>query len=110
MNFNLYQELSKRTMPKVWDDLAKCNYSMGLSGEAGELVDLMKKEIHHEHPEDRVAKKKEVGDILHYLAGICTMYGFTLEEAATLNLIKLQERYPDGFKSVDSIRRVDVKR
>jgi NTP pyrophosphatase (non-canonical NTP hydrolase) len=117
MNFREYQELSKRTMPKMvlgkyeiyYDERAKVNYCLGLAGEAGELIDQVKKEMFHGHQEDDESKMKELGDILHYLTGLCTMYGYSLEEVATLNIFKLKKRYPDGFKVVDSLKRKDVE-
>ena len=117
MKLNEYQELSKRTMPKMvegkhdfyYDDRAKSNYGLGITGEAGEVADYLKKVIFHQHDLDEVKLKQELGDVLHYVAGLCTMYGFRLEEVATLNVVKLQERYPDGFRAEDSIKRKDVK-
>jgi NTP pyrophosphatase (non-canonical NTP hydrolase) len=113
MKLNEYQEISKRTMPKMivgkheiyYDDGAKSNYAMGLAGECGEVVDLLKKWIHHKHPENREELVKELGDVLHYVAGLCSMYGIRLEEVATTNIMKLQERYPQGFTSQGSINR-----
>lgn len=123
MNFNEYQNLSKRTMPKpyqvvrgfigdiddieLYSGMAKSNYAMGLSGEAGEVTDLIKKEVHHKHHIDIIDVKKELGDTLHYLSGIATMYGLTLEEVATANIEKLKKRYPNGFSESDSINRVE---
>lgn len=113
MDFNEYQELSKRTMPKMdgttetWKS-AVSNYSMGLAGEMGEWVDVMKKEIHHGHPQNIEALMGECGDLLHYAAGLATLFGFTLEEAAEANIHKLKKRYPLGFNEEDSIKRVDV--
>lgn len=112
MNFNEYQELSKRTMPKVgtpelWQK-ATTNYALGLNGESGELGDLIKKEIFHGHPASFDDVVKETGDILHYLAGIATLYGFKLEDAAIGNVEKLKRRYPAGFSTEASVKRVDV--
>lgn len=117
MKFSEYQELSKRTMPKMvegkheiyYDEKSVINYCMGLAGESGEFVDLVKKELFHGHVEDQEKKKKELGDILHYVAGLCTMYGWSLEEVATLNIQKLQKRYSDGFSHEASRKREDVK-
>ena len=113
MRLNLFQIMSMRTMPEGHDGkytaMAKSNYAMGLAGESGELVDLMKKEVHHHHNPDVEAIKKECGDVLHYLAGIATMYGLTLEDIAMANIEKLNKRYPTGFSVEDSIKRVDVK-
>ena len=113
MNLNEYQELSKRTMPDHIEEgewkIATANYALGLNGESGELGDHIKKEIFHGHPRDLDKVIKETGDILHYVAGLATLYGFTLEQAATQNIKKLRTRYPQGFSTDASIKRVDVK-
>lgn len=110
MKMNEYQELSKRTLPP--SDLSKTkralnlsNYGMGLAGESGEVVDILKKHLHHNHSLDRGELKNELGDTLHYLSGIASMVGLTLEEIATANIEKLKKRYPNGFNSIDSINR-----
>lgn len=108
MKLNEYQLISKRTMPSVYDGMAKANYGLGLTGEAGEVGDLIKKEVFHGHQEDREKVKKELGDVLHYLAGVADMYGWTLEQIATANIEKLMKRFPNGFNTEDSIKRVDV--
>jgi NTP pyrophosphatase (non-canonical NTP hydrolase) len=108
MKLNEYQEASKRTMPKpkiLYSEMDKSNYAMGLAGESGEVVDLIKKEVHHKHTIDVKKVKDELGDVLHYLSGLATMYGFTLEEVAMGNVEKLMRRYPDGFSSERSVNR-----
>lgn len=107
MDFKLYQEMSKRTMPKPYGKASKVNYAMGLAGESGEVVDYLKKVLFHSHPLDEMKLKHEIGDVMHFLVGLCTMYDFSLEECATLNVMKLGKRYPDGFSVEDSINRVD---
>lgn len=107
MNFNEYQQLSKRTMPGNYDGKSLANYALGLTGEAGECGDIIKKEVFHGHRRDARAIKKELGDVLHYTAGLATMYGWTLEEVAKENIEKLKKRYPDGFSKEASIKRVD---
>jgi NTP pyrophosphatase (non-canonical NTP hydrolase) len=117
MRLNEFQELSKRTAPKPVSVVGKpiytrdsiVNYIMGLSGETGEFIDQVKKEWYHGNPKDQESKKKELGDILHYWVILCDMFGFTAEEVATENLLKLQKRYPNGFSVEDSIKRVDVE-
>jgi NTP pyrophosphatase (non-canonical NTP hydrolase) len=110
MKFSEYQELSKRTMPKQGsnrDHLS--NYVMGLAGESGEFIDLLKKSLFHGHYINVDDLGKELGDILHYWVGLCTLLGFSAEEVATANIVKLQKRYPNGFSVKDSIKRVDVE-
>lgn len=114
-SFRDYQAASTRTMPKMiegqyefyYDNTAIMNYCMGLCGETGEFVDLIKKALFHGHPLDDEKAKKELGDVLHYLAGLCTMLGYSLEQVATLNIDKLNQRYPKGFSEKDSRARVD---
>lgn len=108
MEMNWYQVASSRTMPD-FDDKGKANYALGLNGEAGELGELVKKNIFHGHPMDRDKFVKEAGDVYHYLAGLCLMYDVTLEEVANTNINKLLERYPKGFNTKSSMERVDEK-
>lgn len=108
MKLNEYQRISRRTMPSVYDHTAKTNYGLGIMGEAGEVGDLIKKEVFHGHEEDREKVKKELGDVLHYLSGLADMYGWSLEEVASANIEKLMKRYPNGFSEEDSKQRVDV--
>ncbi len=107
MNLQDYQTKSERTLPDYTGDLknAISNYSMGLSGETGEVVDLLKKAFHHGHTLDIFAVEKELGDVLHYVAGIATMLGLSLDKIAEENIQKLLKRYPEGFNSHDSIHR-----
>lgn len=116
MNLNKYQKLSKRTMPEpqlkideieIYSSDSKANYAMGLSGEAGEVTDLIKKELFHGHKEEPEKVLKELGDVLHYLSGLATMYGYTLDEVARTNIKKLSERYADGFSKEASINRIE---
>jgi NTP pyrophosphatase (non-canonical NTP hydrolase) len=107
MKLNDYQEISKRTMPNKDIKKDSANYAMGLAGETGECVDLLKKWIFHKHDLDRMELKKELGDVLHYLSGLCTLHHFTLEEVATANIEKLMKRYPNGFDPNKSINRTE---
>jgi len=73
------------------------NGCLGLSGEAGELNDLVKKWIFHKKPLDREHMKKEIGDVCWYIADICHSMGFNLDEIFQMNIDKLKVRYPEGF-------------
>ena len=81
------------------------NGVLGASGESGEMVDLMKKQLFQGHPYDREHYIKECGDVLYYLALIAESLGTTLEDIAITNNKKLCERYPDGFDSEKSQHR-----
>jgi len=115
MKLNEFQNISKRTMPFIEDvtdvdqvNKVRVNYALGVAGEGGEVADQIKKEVFHGHETNQKEVKKELGDVMHYVAGLATLYGLTLEEVAIANNDKLRERYPSGFNSADSIKRADV--
>ena len=80
---------------------------LGLTGEAGEVADLIKKKFFHKHEIDRSEFVKEIGDVLWYLAFLANSMGIDLDECIDVNINKLNERYPNGFSSEASIARVD---
>ena len=81
------------------------NGVMGLCGEAGEAIDLVKKHLHQGHALDRQALAKELGDIAWYLAETAYALEIPLEDILKANLAKLKERYPEGFSADASINR-----
>ena len=113
MNGNEYQNLAMRTndgkatlrLENVVDcnDLMVCdvggilNACLGLSGEVGEFNDMIKKWIFHEKELDIEHAKKELGDIMWYIAMMCHSLNWDLDEIMQMNIDKLQARYPDGF-------------
>lgn len=105
MKLNQYQEMARRTAPKEINGKSKANYALGLVCEAGEVGDIVKKEVFHGHSEDREAVRDELGDAFHYLAVTAWLYGWTLQDVAEWNIDKLYKRYPDGFSSERSINR-----
>jgi NTP pyrophosphatase (non-canonical NTP hydrolase) len=111
MNFNDYQDLAARTLPEGIEkqtELALVNMAMGLVGESGETIDYLKKVLFqgHEFEVEKIAG--ELGDILWYVAGMCTVLNIHLDEVAQYNIQKLVKRYPDGFKIQDSVNRSDA--
>jgi NTP pyrophosphatase (non-canonical NTP hydrolase) len=82
---------------------------MGIAGEGGELIDILKKHMAYQTPLDMNHIKEECGDVLHYLAMLATSCGWTLEEVADANKAKLDIRYPNGFTRGDAILRRDKK-
>lgn len=94
-----YQEMTAATAGEFTDPREeRCNWSMGLAGETGELVDLVKKHVFHgKFPaaDDLIG---ELGDVLWYLARLAASYGVSLETVAERNIAKLRERYPQGFQ------------
>ena len=76
------------------------NACLGLSGEVGEFNDMIKKTVFHEKPFDEEHAKKEMGDIMWYIAMMCTSFGWDLDEIMQMNVDKLKARYPEGFDVV----------
>jgi NTP pyrophosphatase (non-canonical NTP hydrolase) len=71
--------------------------SLGLTGESGEVAELVKKYLFHGKPLDRDKLIKELGDVLWYVMYTARAAGSSLEEVARVNNAKLRERYPNGF-------------
>jgi NTP pyrophosphatase (non-canonical NTP hydrolase) len=91
------------------DDMLLVWNALGLAGEAGEVAELVKKGILHQHGLDRDRLKKELGDVLWYAAALCTRLGVDMGEVMQGNIDKLLERYPEGYSAADSQRRVDTQ-
>ena len=81
------------------------NGVMGLCGESGEAIDIVKKWLAQGHDLDREKLAKELGDICWYLAETATALGYSLEDIMSANIEKLRKRYPEGFDSERSIHR-----
>lgn len=81
--------------------------AVGLAGETGEILDHIKKGIFHEHGLNRDKLKEELGDVMWYIAGLCTKLGLDLDEVLAFNIKKLEKRYPNGYSSEDSKNRVE---
>ena len=73
------------------------NACLGLSGEVGEFNDMIKKWVFHEKPLDEEHAKKEMGDVMWYVAMMCHSFGWDLDEIMQMNVDKLKARYPQGF-------------
>lgn len=85
------------------------NGLMGLNGESGECIDIMKKHIFQGHELDREHLIEELGDVAWYLAVCCEGLGVSLEEVMEKNIEKLRARYPEGFDKARSINRNDER-
>ncbi len=83
------------------------NGLMGLNGEAGEAIDILKKHLFQGHDLDREHLAKELGDVAWYLAVSADALGYSLEKVMQMNLDKLCARYPDGFETERSANRKD---
>jgi NTP pyrophosphatase (non-canonical NTP hydrolase) len=70
---------------------------LGISGEAGELLDAIKKHVMYGKELDKANVLEELGDICWYMAIVLEAVGSSFEEIMQLNKDKLERRYPDGF-------------
>lgn len=95
-----YRSEVMRNCPNFGTDALETKLSLGalgLGGEAGEVVDLVKKVLHHGTPLDRDKLIKEMGDVRWYLEYLAATLGITMTEVEVANVAKLRARYPDGF-------------
>ena len=83
------------------------NGCLGLAGESGEFMDMMKKWVFHEKPLDEDHAKKELGDVMWYVSMICHSMGWNLDEILQMNVDKLKARYPEGFDTELSNHRAE---
>lgn len=85
------------TPPEKYDLGEVFNACLGLAGEVGEMNDMIKKWVFHEKSLDELHLKKELGDVLWYVAMMCHAMGWELDDVMQTNIDKLIARYPEGF-------------
>lgn len=96
MTLNEYQELARQTA--IYPQELRVIYpTLGLTGEAGEVAEKVKKTIRDrqadfQQEDTRRALAKELGDTLWYLASVAADLGLTLEEVAQMNVEKILSR------------------
>jgi len=105
MTANEYQQMSARTLINELDftldeqETFLLWNAIGVAGEAGEVAELAKKQIFHRHGINVESWKKELGDVLWYVAACCTRLGLTMEEVMQHNVDKLKARFPEGYSA-----------
>ena len=106
MTGNEYQRLALTTLnPALSGRDILINGVMGLCGEAGEAIDLVKKHLAQGHELDCEKLAKELGVVAWYLAETAHAIGYDLDTVLQMNLDKLKARYPDGFAAERSKHR-----
>lgn len=106
MTPNDYQQAALRTAPgDLPPERLLLNGLMGLNGEAGEAIDILKKHLFQGHELDTEHMAKELGDVAWYLAVSANAIGYDLETIMQMNVDKLKARYPDGFDAEHSLHR-----
>lgn len=95
---NLYQKRCLRTANRrLTSKQQLMNGLMGLNGEAGEAIDILKKHFFQGHDLDKEHIAKELGDVAWYLAISAYALGYKLEDIFQMNIDKLKARYPEKF-------------
>jgi NTP pyrophosphatase (non-canonical NTP hydrolase) len=108
MRMDEYQQLALRTAGHREDRQQVLTYTaLGLTGESGEVAEMIKKAFYHGHPLEKEKLSKELGDVLWYLAVMASGLGLSLDQIASENIDKLRARYPEGFSEERSLNRVD---
>jgi len=106
MTINEYQKLAMTTLnPDLSRKDVLINGVMGLCGESGEAIDIVKKHLHQGHELDREKLARELGDIAWYLAETAWALEIPLEDIFRGNIDKLKRRYPEGFNTERSVNR-----
>lgn len=106
MTINEYQQFAMKTLnPELSKKDVLINGVMGLCGESGEAIDIVKKWLAQGHDLDREKLAKELGDIAWYLAETAYALDIPLEDILQANIEKLKKRYPEGFSSERSQNR-----
>lgn len=82
--------------------------ALGIGGEAGEVVDLVKKHWAYEKPLDTDKVVEEVGDVLFYVQALCNEIGVSPSFILQKNVEKLSRRFPTGsYSNQQAIDRAD---
>ena len=106
MTIDEYQHLAMVTLnPALSQKDVLINGVMGLCGESGEAIDIVKKHLAQGHPLDKEKLIKELGDIAWYLAETAWALDIPLEEILQGNIDKLKRRFPEGFSTERSLNR-----
>ena len=106
MTINEYQRLAMTTLnPELSKKEVLINGVMGLCGESGEAIDIVKKHLAQGHELDKQKLAKELGDVAWYLAETAWALDIPLEDILQANIDKLKKRYPQGFDPERSITR-----
>ena len=106
MEINEYQKKAMKSLnPSLNNDEVLLNGVMGLCGESGEVIDILKKHLSQGHDLNREKMIEELGDVAWYLAETAFALDVDLDTVLRKNLDKLKKRYPEGFSVADSINR-----
>ena len=88
-------------------DMHLLHMAIGVSGEAGELIDAIKKYVIYRKPLDRENVIEELGDLEFYMEGLRQSLNISREETLEANIQKLGKRYQDGYSDKAAQERAD---
>lgn len=104
MNVGVYQRKAARTINRRLEEFEiELHAVHGLASEVGEIHGIYQKE-YQGHPIDDDHLKKELGDLMWFVAELCTIKGWNLSEVMEMNIEKLKARYPDVLKEREELR------
>ena len=99
MNFADYEAKAARTINPSLDQNGRLiDAAAGLAEEAGEALSLVRKHLYQGRELDRDRLEKELGDVLWCLAMTARAAGLSLDQIASSNVKKLEDRHPDRIK------------
>lgn len=105
MRANEYQKLAARTINQKLSTREVRNHALhGMVGEIGEIHSLHQK-VYQGHDLDEEHEKKEVGDLLWFIAEYCTANYWDMGDIMQMNIDKLKARFPAGFEVEKSLHR-----
>lgn len=107
INFTQYQEQAMRTAKVGSTDFDLMHAAYGVSGEAGEFVDCIKKAQVYGRTLDHEHAAEELGDILWFVALGCKALGVSMNDVAEKNIEKLRVRYPEKYSDALANERLD---
>lgn len=106
MQINEYIKESNRTCPDLGSDFNnQLRMVIGISTEAGELLDAYKKNFAYKKPLDKTNIGEEIGDIFWYIFNLCRMFDIDPEDILENNIKKLKARYPEKFTEENAVNR-----
>ncbi len=107
MTGNYYQQLAARTISPAMSDAEKASHALhGMVSEIGELHGIYQK-FYQGHEMDAEHIRRELGDLMWFIAEYCTANHWQLSDIMRTNIDKLKARYPEGFEPERSLHRAD---
>lgn len=109
MNLDQYSLLAIRTLNDLESSEANlAHMALGITGEAGEVADIIKKHYAYGKSLDTLHLVEEIGDIMFYLNGLLAELDVEWSEVLGVNIKKLEVRYPDLKFNADHAINRDV--